>query len=230
MNDISFVLAVHDPERTTADPWSLYFYDYTSNEYYCYTCSDQPQHPQGVGQLAASELDTYDVFNHIETSHLKVQHIINDSSNLPEPLQRFVSAVIDQEIVKTEQAVDYIDKNFPDFYGFVGRFGGDLASNAWPMTLHMVHGRCNPDQDMDDWGFEGPTLFGVSSYYVTYNTTFRLQFETEEIAKFYQEITGWCFWDPATATLEVSMRDDMIHIPACDAFFGDWDVLLRDGV
>lgn len=42
------------------------------------------------------------------------------------------------------------------------------------MYLRLYHGRCNPDQEMDDWGFVGPTFGPLSCYVHTYCSTFRI--------------------------------------------------------
>lgn len=36
------------------------------------------------------------------------------------------------------------------------------------MKLRLYHGRNTPEQEMDDWGFEGATLFGVDGIIWTY--------------------------------------------------------------
>ena len=63
-----------------------------------------------------------------------------------------------------------------------------LVANGTPlqpgkMYLRLYHGRSNPAQDMDDWGFVGPTFGPLSCYVHTYCSTFRIhsEFDTSEV-------------------------------------------------
>ena len=42
------------------------------------------------------------------------------------------------------------------------------------MYLRLYHGRHAPDQEMDDWGFDGPTFGPLACYIHTYCSTFRI--------------------------------------------------------
>ncbi len=42
------------------------------------------------------------------------------------------------------------------------------------MYLRLYHGRTDPDQQMEDWGFVGPTFGPLSCYVHTYCCTFRM--------------------------------------------------------
>ena len=53
------------------------------------------------------------------------------------------------------------------------------ALEAGKMYLRLYHGRSNPDQDMDEWGFVGPTFGPLSCYVHTYCSTFRIYSESE---------------------------------------------------
>jgi len=72
------------------------------------------------------------------------------------------------------------------------------------MYLRLYHGRTDPDEEMDDWGFVGPTFGPLSCYMHTYCCTFRIHAEcgTEEI------------W--------LDKFDDMICWDGC--FFGDMEI------
>ena len=39
------------------------------------------------------------------------------------------------------------------------------------MKLRLYHGRNNPEQEMNDWGFEGAILNGVDGIIWTYGST-----------------------------------------------------------
>ena len=45
------------------------------------------------------------------------------------------------------------------------------------MFLRLYHGRTDPGQEMDDWGFVGPTFGPLSCYVHTYCCTFRIHGE-----------------------------------------------------
>jgi hypothetical protein len=42
------------------------------------------------------------------------------------------------------------------------------------LYLRLYHGRENPDQEMDDWGFNGPTFGPLSCVIITYFSTMRI--------------------------------------------------------
>lgn len=42
------------------------------------------------------------------------------------------------------------------------------------MYLELFHGRDNPDNAMEDWGYEGPIIGPFKSVHVTYLSTVRL--------------------------------------------------------
>jgi hypothetical protein len=74
------------------------------------------------------------------------------------------------------------------------------------MYLRLYHGRNDPDQEMDDWGFNGPTFGPLSSYVHTYCCTFRMRAESDT-----QEV-----W--------LETHDDMIRWEDC--YFGDMEVFI----
>ena len=74
------------------------------------------------------------------------------------------------------------------------------------MYLRLYHGRNNPEQQMDDWGFVGPTFGPLSSYVHTYCCTFRIYGEGD------------------TSELWLETHDDMIRWHGC--FYGDMEVFI----
>lgn len=42
------------------------------------------------------------------------------------------------------------------------------------LYLRLYHGRKNPDQEMDGWGFEGPVFGPLSTVVMTYLSTIRI--------------------------------------------------------
>jgi hypothetical protein len=47
------------------------------------------------------------------------------------------------------------------------------------LTLHLFHGRNTPDEELSDWGFDGPTLL-IGGFHCTYLTTYVVKCEDEE--------------------------------------------------
>ncbi len=74
------------------------------------------------------------------------------------------------------------------------------------MYLRLYHGRTDPDQDMDEWGFDGPTFGPLSSYVHTYCSTFRIHGECD------------------TRELWLETHYDMIRWSDC--FYGDMEVFI----
>ena len=86
------------------------------------------------------------------------------------------------------------------------------------LYLHLFHGRDDPEEDMDDWGFDGPTIGPLKFVHTTYTTDIKICFANAEIEqKFFPNsppefpdtrwihINDWC--------LEYNNK-----------FYGDWSV------
>lgn len=54
--------------------------------------------------------------------------------------------------------------------------------------LHLFHGRDDPEQDMDDWGFDGPVIGPLKYVHVTYMTDLKMDMEQDVAAKFFPEL------------------------------------------
>jgi len=86
--------------------------------------------------------------------------------------------------------------------------GAHLIPNR--MYLRLYHGRNDPDQQMEDWGFVGPTFGPLSCYVHTYCSTFRI------------------YGEAGSSELWLEIHDDMIRWDRC--FYGDMEVFIaRDG-
>lgn len=93
------------------------------------------------------------------------------------------------------------------------------------VQLRLWHGRNTPNEDLNDWGFDGPTLNDVESFESSYNATNTIRFLTPEAFACAKAITGW----PTSGdlTLEISGTTDLIETrePARDrisAYYGKW--------
>lgn len=90
------------------------------------------------------------------------------------------------------------------------------------MKLTLTHGRDDPNEDMDDWGYEGPTIFCVKSVQQMYAHRFIVTFQNDSSRDEAQRLTGWPKWEETS--LEMLRRDDLIEV--CEAgkpakYFGD---------
>lgn len=93
------------------------------------------------------------------------------------------------------------------------------------MQLHMYHGRLSVDQDMDDWGTEGPYLKGVEYIVVTYMSTFRVGFIDQASFDQAKIETGWPTWDELQ--LEAQFDKDLLVITRLSGekvHYGDWSL------
>ena len=88
------------------------------------------------------------------------------------------------------------------------------------MRLKLLHGRNDPMQDMDGWGFVGPDIRGIAWIHGTYLTTITVGFTSLEEMRLAKEQTGWEEWDHCV--LEVRLHSDMIEASGC--FYGDFEL------
>ena len=74
------------------------------------------------------------------------------------------------------------------------------------MYLRLYHGRTDPRQQMDEWGFDGPTFGPLSCYVHTYCRNFRIHAESD------------------TSEVWLETYDDIIRWDGC--FFGDMEIFI----
>lgn len=103
------------------------------------------------------------------------------------------------------------------------------------MRMILFHGRRPADADPAEaegaaerggWGFDGPTLRGVTGLYATYGvSTLRVHFESEEYTRVARQLTGWEDWDDNQ--LLVTWHEDLIRTCEADgfAYYGDWSLV-----
>lgn len=76
------------------------------------------------------------------------------------------------------------------------------------MYLGLLHGRNDPTQDMDNWGFNGPMIGPLKYVHTTYGDDIKVCFLDEDDPRFY-----------------LSLVDDMIHFEG--KYYGDWTVFIK---
>jgi hypothetical protein len=93
------------------------------------------------------------------------------------------------------------------------------------MKLFLYHGREDVDQEMDDWGFDGPLLEGVKYAVVTYFSTYRIAFTTRKAYRQAKALTGWDEWDEGELCLEMRTHQDglvVTNVAGVEKYYGDW--------
>jgi hypothetical protein len=88
------------------------------------------------------------------------------------------------------------------------------------VELYLKHGRDDPAQDLDDWGFDGPRLQNCTGIHQTYGTPANIFFQTEQDRDAARALTGWEVWDQNGLT--VRWQDDLVV--ANGKFYGDWGI------
>ncbi|MBB5707319.1 hypothetical protein [Sphingopyxis panaciterrulae] len=98
------------------------------------------------------------------------------------------------------------------------------------LYLSLFHGRKSIDEQLDDWGFDGPTIGPLEYVQVTYMGSFRFSCGPAVMDYFFPEaMADWrrhgfsnangplCDW-------QFDIAEDLIHYR--DAYYGDWSVFL----
>lgn len=102
------------------------------------------------------------------------------------------------------------------------------------LELELFHGRINPEEKLDDWGFNGPSLVGITDLYCI-NGTHTIWFASAENFKEAHKLTDWPYGHD-DCTLEIPFQDRFVvcrHIDAegksTTAYFSDWCLKSRMG-
>lgn len=98
-------------------------------------------------------------------------------------------------------------------------------SNNYPkpipgkLYVHLYHGRNNPEEQMDDWGFDGPKIGPLIFCHGTYAAHLKLEFEQgyEHHAKLFR-------LDPAFP--EIPYKEDMLFHDG--KYYGDFTVHIHE--
>jgi len=83
------------------------------------------------------------------------------------------------------------------------------------LYLTMTHGRTDPEQQMDDWGTEGPSIGPLKWCHITYNASINLAFASGEIT------------EPMLQRDPLHFHDDMLYYDG--VYYGDWSLELLEG-
>jgi hypothetical protein len=92
------------------------------------------------------------------------------------------------------------------------------------MKMLLLHGRYNPDQDMDEIGFQGPTLTDIKYIHATYQSL-NIGFVSEQAAQQAHTLTHWDLLDKMV--LQAAHADDMLKViekNTAPSYYGDWEL------
>lgn len=92
--------------------------------------------------------------------------------------------------------------------------------------LHMFHGRDTPDEEMEDWGYDGPTLGPFKYVHTTYGNDVKFAMELEAYKAAFGDDDPYYYWDPQT---NCNLVDGTLLVQqGCLEFngkyYGDWSV------
>lgn len=80
------------------------------------------------------------------------------------------------------------------------------------LYLALFHGRDDPAQDMDEWGFNGPVIGPLRYLHTTYVSNLKLDFASWGAMRRYFEDGDPVLW----------LKEDMIEYQG--KYYGDWTV------
>lgn len=100
------------------------------------------------------------------------------------------------------------------------------------IDMLTFHGSYDSERhDMNDWGFNGPTIKDIEAIHSTYGNEV-IYFTSSEAAEIAHRETGWEFWD--AHALEPQFEDGLLVLKPTDGsptmYFGDWEYQFRSPV
>lgn len=93
------------------------------------------------------------------------------------------------------------------------------------MYLRLFHGRDSLDQEMEDWGFNGPVIGPLRFCHTAYFSTICIRFMKEEDKRKFFGV------DPQASRgfdCEVFLDIEGDCIKYQDKFYGDWSCFIRE--
>lgn len=94
-----------------------------------------------------------------------------------------------------------------------------VSNDGKSITFHLFHGRLDPSQDMDDWGFDGPNLYCLTLAHD------RDRILLQDADAHSLELAKRLGLEVTRDTITLHYADDLIVVPKFSgetpAFFGD---------
>lgn len=87
------------------------------------------------------------------------------------------------------------------------------------MQLQLLHGRKSPNEEMKDWGFDGPTITKITDLTGTYGELY-IHFDNEQHLNIAQLQTGWEYFGDYALVLRFC--EDLVQ--TIQGYFGDWQL------
>ena len=82
------------------------------------------------------------------------------------------------------------------------------------LYLGLFHGRNDPNEQLEDWGSNGPLIGPLKHVHTTYATHIKLEFEQDNLAREYG-------FNP-DQMIDLDIQDGMVYFK--DHWYGDWTV------
>lgn len=94
--------------------------------------------------------------------------------------------------------------------------------------LYLKHGRSDPHEKLDDWGFEGPRLAGVIGVHQTYGNAINVFFKDRQHMLMAKSRTRWDEWDENALTM--NWCGDLVYCceGAVESYYGDWGIITTE--
>lgn len=101
--------------------------------------------------------------------------------------------------------------------------------------LHLFHGRNAPDEQLDDWGLDGPTIGPLEYVHVTYMCDVKFSMTYETAVEFFPDVAAkhaemaYCNGVPANTWLvdhHLRVVEDLVVHDG--KFYGDFSVFVKE--
>jgi hypothetical protein len=112
-----------------------------------------------------------------------------------------------------------------------------VALDEWPLEpgklyLRLYHGRATPDEQLEDWGSEGPVIGPLEYVHTTYMCDVKFAAAPAVMDRFFPEViqswrdAGYSNADGPTCDWQFSIVNDLIEYRG--TFYGDWSVFVAE--
>ena len=92
------------------------------------------------------------------------------------------------------------------------------------LNIKLYNGRNDPEEELDDWGFEGPLLENVKAVQWTYGAEIKIHFHTEEDQRKARELTGWNTLGPEGLCAYVGGEYIETEVNDVVSYYGDFNI------
>lgn len=136
----------------------------------------------------------------------RAKEILSRGENTEKELDNLLQSALSSE---SESLLACAENDF----AILDRHTFDKPPSAPGIYLRLLHGRSPSDQQLDDWGDDGPWIGPLRWFHCTYLSTFSLGFVSGEE---YQPVTDRKIPAP------IYFYDEMIYFRGM--YYGDWEI------